>query len=221
MNNELLFLLHTFLIGGTALACLYLGSEALVAFIVTQAIIANLFVLKQISLFGFNATAADVYIIGSVLGINLLQEYFGRQKARRAIWSSFLLLIFYTITSQFQLIYSPANTDFAHEPFSKLLHFMPRITIASIIVYLIVQHIDSYTYALMQRFCGNRWLIARNIATISFSQLIDTILFGMIGLYGIIPHIIEVMIVSYTIKMCMVLLVSPFIGLTRKIAEPL
>lgn len=221
MNNELLFLLHTFLIGSTALACLYLGAEALVAFIVTQAIIANLFVLKQISLFGFNATAADVYIVGSVLGINLLQEYFGRPKARKAIWTSFLLLIFYTITSQFQLIYSPANTDFAHEPFSKLLHFMPRITIASIIVYLIVQHIDSYTYALMQKLCGKRWLVTRNIITISFSQLIDTILFGLIGLYGIIPHIVEVMIVSYTIKMCMVLLVSPFIGLTRKIAEPL
>lgn len=220
MNNEFLFLLHTFLIGSTALICLKLGSQALVAFMVTQAIIANLFVLKQITLFGWNATAADVYIIGSVLGINLLQEYFGKTLARKAIWISFLLLVFYTIVSQFQLWYQPSRQDFAHQHFSTLLHFMPRITLASIVVYLLVQHIDSYTYAFMQKIWGKKWLITRNIITISFSQLLDTLLFGMLGLYGIIPHILEVMVVSYTIKMCMLFLISPFIGLTRKIAEP-
>lgn len=221
MLNELLFIAHAFIVGGMALVALALGRQALVAFISVQAILANLFVIKQIKLFGFTATAADVYIVGSVLGLNLLQEYYGKKIARNAIWASFAMLIFYTIVSQFQIWYLPGVDDFAHDHFQALLHHMPRIAIASIFVYLIVQHIDSFTFDFLKRIMNKRFFVVRNYLTISFSQLIDTVLFTVLALYGIIPDIFQVMIVSYTIKMIMVFLVTPLIGLTHKIAEPM
>lgn len=190
---------------------LKLGAEALTAFLCVLAVIANLFVIKQITLFGLTATAADVYIVGSVLTLNLLQEYYGKQLARKAVWISFFLMIFYTIVSQIHITYTPSISDFSHNYYYQLLSYMPRITSASIIVYLIVQHFDTYFYAILKSFFNSRYLLLRNIISISISQLLDTILFSFLGLYGIISHIGEVMIIAFTIKIISMVLLTPLV----------
>lgn len=215
--NELIFLAHIIFIGITCLVTLKMGAEALVAFLCVQPIIANLFVLKQITLFGFTATAADVYIVGSVITLNLIQEYFGKALARKAIWISFGMLVFYTIATQFQIWYQPSPVDIMHEYFYNLLQFMPRITIASMITYLVVQHIDSFTYGFFNKLFAGKHLLLRNYATITISQLLDTLLFSFLGLYGILADLPQVMLVSFVIKIGVMLTSSPFILLTKKI----
>ncbi len=215
--NELIFLAHIIFIGITCLVSLKFGAEALVAFLCVQPIIANLFVLKQITLFGFTATAADVYIVGSVITLNLIQEYFGKALARKSIWISFLMLLFYTIATQFQIWYAPSPVDMAHGYFFQLLQFMPRLTIASMITYLIVQHIDSFTYGFFNKLFAGKHLLLRNYSTIAISQLLDTLLFSFLGLYGILADLPQVMIVSFSIKMGVMLAASPFILFTRRI----
>jgi uncharacterized integral membrane protein (TIGR00697 family) len=215
--NELLFFAHICLIGITILCALQMGASALIAFLSALAIIANLFVLKQITLFGFTATAADVYIVGSVIALNLIQEYFGKAIARKAIWISFFLLVFYTIASQFHLWYQPSEVDTAHEYFFKLLQFMPRITIASMITYLIVQYFDSYLYGFFKKLFAGNYLLLRNYLTIIISQFLDTLLFSFLGLFGILSNLLQVMIISFAIKILVMLLSSPFIIFTKKI----
>ena len=217
--NELIFIAHVFFVGISCLIALSLGNQALVAFLCIQALLANLFVLKQISFFGFNATAADVYIVGSVLTLNLIQEYFGRVSAQRAIWTSFFLLLFYTIASQFQLWYQPSSLDMVNPYFQHLLQFMPRIMAASMITYLIVQYIDSFTYAFFKYVLHGRYLIVRNCMTILISQLLDTVLFSFLGLYGIVGNLWQIMLVSYCIKIIITVLITPFLIFTRLIIK--
>jgi uncharacterized PurR-regulated membrane protein YhhQ (DUF165 family) len=78
MLNESVFFLQVVLIIAFSLLALKRGSAALTTWITVQALLANLFVLKQITLFGLNVTASDGFAIGSLLGINLLQEYFSK-----------------------------------------------------------------------------------------------------------------------------------------------
>jgi len=215
--NELLFILYSIVVALTALAALYLGSQALVAYISVLAVLANVFVLKQITLFGWQATASDVLVIGSVLGLNLLHEYFGKEDALRAVWASFLLLVFYTIVSQLHVIYLPSECDFAHTHFFALFQYMPRITIASLVTYFIVQRIDVILYAALRKIWRERFLVFRNVFSISISQLLDTVLFGLLGLYGLIDNLGEVLIVSYVIKLVSLALVGPFIVMSKKI----
>ena len=214
--NELIFLFHLICVSVTTLIMLKIGFEALCAFLCIQAILANLFVIKQISLFGLNATASDVYIVGSVLTLNLIQEYYGKEKARTTIWISFGLLIFYTIVSQIHVSYIPSATDFAQEWYAQLLSFMPRITIASMFVYLIVQHFDTHFYALLKKLFKNNYLVIRNMISITVSQALDTILFSIAGLYGIIDNIGQIMIVSFTIKIVTMLLLTPSLIIIKK-----
>lgn len=214
--NELLFLFHLICISATTIIMLKMGSEALVAFLCVQAILANLFVIKQITLFGLTATASDMYIVGSVLSLNLLQEYYGKHLARKAIWVSFCLLIFYTIVSQIHIYYIPSPSDFSHNYYYSLLSYMPRLTSASIIVYLIVQHFDTYFYAILKRIFEGKHLLVRNLISITVSQAFDTILFSLLGLYGIINDIGQVMLVAFTVKMITMMLLTPSVFIIKK-----
>ena len=195
---------------------LAIGNQALCSFLCVQAILANLFVIKQITLLGFTATASDMYIVGSVLTLNLLQEYYGKDEARRAIWISFSMLLFYTIVSQIHLLYIPALSDFSQTHYHALLSFMPRLATASIIVYLIVQHFDTFFYGLLKKRFNGHYLWARNIISITVSQAFDTILFSFLGLYGIIGNLREIMVVSFGIKMATMLLLTPMLLLVKK-----
>jgi|SRR4030095_1214533 len=215
--NELIFLAHTIIIATFALGSLALGRSALVAFICICCIIANLFVIKQITFFGLTATCSDAFTVGAVLGLNLLQEYFGKEIAKRTIWINFFLLIFYTIISQIHCAYIPNYADTTQEHFMPLLNLMPRIAIASLFVYLVTQMADYYLYGILKKTFHGKYIIIRNYSSIALCQLLDTVLFSFLGLYGIIEDIWQVIAISYAIKLISIIIATPFVGFSQKI----
>jgi len=217
MINELLFLVHIIIISCFALGALKLGKEALIAFICMQCILANLFVIKQTTLFGFTATCSDAFTVGAVFGLNLLQEYFGKSMAKLAIWISFAFMLFYALLSQIHLHYIPSITDSAQIHFESILQFMPRIVTASFLVYLIVQFIDCHLYEFLKNLFQGSYLIGRNYISIMLCQFFDTVLFSFLGLYGIIDNIGEIILVSYLIKMVVMITSTPFLVLSKRI----
>lgn len=215
--NELIFIVHTIIITVFALGSLALGRAALVTFVCICCILANLFVIKQITLFGLTATCTDAFTVGATIGLNLLQEYFGKEITKKTIWLNFFMLIFYAIVSQIHLLYVPNSADFMNQHFVSLLSLMPRIIIASFSVYLIAQMADYYLYGLLKKIFHDRYIILRNYASITLCQLLDTILFSFLGLYGIIDNIWDVIIISYLVKLASIVIATPFVGFSRKI----
>lgn len=208
--NELLFFAHTVFISVFALIALALGKEILIAFICLQSILANLFVIKPIMLCGLTATGADAFTIGAVFGFHLLQEFYGRSITQKTIWGSFLLLIFFLIAGYIHLGYLPHSSDLSQEHFCALFSLMPRIALASLTSYLITQHIDCLVFDVMKHYFKSNYLPLRNLVCASFSQALDTILFSMLGLYGIIEHIGQIILVSFIIKLIALVLTTPF-----------
>jgi uncharacterized integral membrane protein (TIGR00697 family) len=216
MINEIIFIFHASLLSIFLLVALRLGKEALITLICLYGVLANLFVTKQITLFNLDATASDAFAVAAILGLNILQEYFGAVIAQRTIWISFFTLITYTIASQLHLWYAPSTLDYMHGHFCALLEVMPRITIASITVFLIVQILDRWLYAKLQNMCGTRYFLIRNYASLLICQLIDTILFSFLGLWGIVGNIWHIIIVSYMIKLVSITLTTPWLSLSTK-----
>jgi len=66
-------------------------------------------------------------------------------------------------------------------------------------------------------YCANRYLVARNYASIAITQLVDTVLFSFLGLYGIIHNITSIIIVSYAIKLLAVVIATPFVAISHKV----
>ncbi len=217
--NELLFLIHITILSLASLGALALGKEALVVFVCLQSVLANLFVTKQMTLCGLNATTADAFTIGSVIGLNLLQEYFGKQIAQKAIWINLGAQVLYIAATQLHLAYQPNAFDTMHSHCYALLSVMPRIVITSVAVFFVVQQLDYLLYGVLKKRFADRFLVFRNCISLGICQLLDTVLFTGIALYGIANNLTEIIIVSYTIKLIAIALITPCLALTRYIVS--
>jgi len=217
--NEILFFLHVASVGFFALLSLFISKNALITFICLQGILANLFVIKQMMLFGFNVTCSDVFAVGALLGTNLLQEHYGKEIAKKVVWLNFLFLFFYLLMSQFHLWYQPSNFDVAHQFYSAILQFMPRITVASLFTFLIVQRLDVALYAGLKKLFKSRFLLFRNLCSLICSQFVDTLMFSFLGLYGIVNSVFDIILLSFIIKICIIFSSSPIILLSKIILK--
>ncbi|HSX13165.1 MAG TPA: queuosine precursor transporter [Chlamydiales bacterium] len=198
MTNEILFFIHIFVCVGLVFLASRIGKKALVTLIVLQAVFANLFVVKQMSLFGFSVTCSDVFAIGGILGLNLFQEKYGKEEANRVIKASFLGLVFFMIMSKIHLLYTPLAADTTHEAFVQILSHTSRITIASIGVYWIVQKIDVRLFAFLKTLFTSFPL--RVGISLVLTQFLDTVLFSIIGLYGVVDSLFDVIVLSFFVK---------------------
>lgn len=198
--NNLIFVSHTIIIALTTVFATRLGVHFVISTLAVFGILANLFVLKQISLFGLEVTSADVFIVGISLGLNLLQEKFDKNTAQLAVWVSFWCLLVYTVLSQFQVWYLPNSLDTMHAYFLALFTLTPRLTIASLTSYLVSQTIDVNLYAHLKKYAKCSAII-RNFSTIAVSQLADTIIFSLLGLYGLGYHLMHIIVFSYCVKL--------------------
>lgn len=214
--NELIFLMHTTVVSSGILLATYLGVEALAALIISYCLLANLFVLKTITLCGFTATAADAFTIGATLGLNMLQEYYGKEPTRRTLNANMLILGIYMLMVLIHLWYVPALTDTTHSLYYGLLYPVPRIVIASAAVYFCAQKIDYSLYGMLKAHTPPSWLVVRNYGSVVVSQLFDTVAFSLLGLYGLVDNIGSIIFVSYAVKLLAVLLCTPFIIASRR-----
>lgn len=209
--NELLFLIQTFLIIGFAFWALKLGQSALTAWVVVQALLANLFVLKQITLFGFNVTASDAFAIGSLLGLNFLQEYFSKEAAKKATWICFFFMIFFVLVSQLHLLYAPSPYDTTQPAFLTILSASPRLLVASMGVFFLVQQIDVRFFAFLKKCLPKTGFAIRVAMALIVSQFLDTFLFSFAGLYGIVVSVIDIILISFMIKLIVIFCFTSFV----------
>lgn len=215
MLNEILFFLEVVLIVGFALGALRFGKGALVAWVAIQAIIANLFVMKQITLAGFNVTASDAFAIGSLLGLNLLQEYFGKEEARTAVWICFFFMIFFVCVSQIHMLFTPSSFDTTHNAFTSILSSSPRLLIASLTVFFVVQQLDILLFSSLKNFFPQQSFSFRTGISLIVSQLVDTVLFSFAGLYGIVASMVDIIFVSLAVKLIVILCFTSIVKWTR------
>ncbi|MFC1854382.1 queuosine precursor transporter [Candidatus Dependentiae bacterium] len=215
MANEFIFLLHVVLTISFSLGMLVLGRGALFAAIALQAVFANLFVIKQISLFGFSVTAADAYIVGCMMCSNFLQEFYGKKSADMATWVFAVGFIWYVAAGWVHLAYNPLPADWAQPHFFAILKHAPRIVFASLIALFTAMRINSLVFYVVPSFLGLKVLWLRNLVSIGLSQFADTAIFAFLGLYGLVESVWQIIFVATTIKILVVSLASPFSEIAR------
>ncbi len=217
--NNLIFGIHCILIVLLNLGAIRLGRSAMIATIAVYGILANLFVLKQVTLFGLQVTSADPFIIGISLGLNLLQENFDKKSAKTALWTGFWCLIAYTILSQIQLGYTPNSFDISHVHFNAILSLSPRLTVAALCSYFVSQSWELWFYSYLKNKLPN-WFTLRNWISIGSSQLIDTVLFSLIGLAGLGYNLWHIIGFSYIIKIAAMLIATSLVTLLKSHFKP-
>jgi len=213
--NEFLFFCQIIVLCSFLLMSLKLGKTCLFIFTSIQPLFCNLFVFKQITLFNMNVSSAEAYAVTSILGMNLLREYFGRKEAMKAIYFSFLNLFLFTVMTQFQLRFTPNTFDWGHQAYSQLFCTTPRIVLCSFISFFLSERLDLAIFSFLKdRFTfGN--ITFRYVTSTCISQIFDTAFITFFGFYGVLDNLIQLMIFSYMIKVLVILFSSVFAHISR------
>lgn len=228
LSNEALFFLQVIIIAISLVIGLMIGRGALESLVALFAAMMNLFVLKEVELFGLTVTPTDAFTIGVVFGLNLIHELYGYAAAKRAIWVGFYTTTLMMIFSQIHLAFTPAPCDMCSPSYVIVLASLPRLVTASLITYLIVMFLDTWWYRYLK---SKAWpiiggsgphkqhhlhLMLRNLVAVAPTQFLDTLLFSLMGLSGIVHHLSHIILVSYSIKLLAILLVTPFLLVSKK-----
>ena len=217
--NEILFILWTTVVLAGVLAAWRFGGKAGVWGAIGLCIVlANLFVTKQITLFGLAATGGNSLYGAIFLATDVLNEHMGKREARRAVWFGWVCALAFLVATQVFLLFAPSSFDFVHDAMRTLFSLSPRIVAASLVAYLVSQTHDVVAYHAWRVRTGGRKLWVRNLASTSVSQLIDSVIFTSIAFLGVFPLmvVVQVAISTYLLKLLVALLDTPFIYLSAR-----
>jgi uncharacterized integral membrane protein (TIGR00697 family) len=216
MLNEILFFSLIGLCCTAVLVAAQRGASMLMALIGLFVVLMNLVVLKQVQLFGWEATTADGLGIAAGLGVNLLREYGSVGLARRAIWLSFGMAAMTALIGYCVVSFAPSPTDQGHQAVAML--FLPslRILSASLASFLICEQFEIRWFGWLKKQWSGRHLAVRHMASLAGSQALDTALFSWLGLSGWVEPLWEIACVSYVVKLAAIAVSGPFMALSKR-----
>lgn len=189
------------------------GKTGLFVWIGFSTVLANLQVVKTIEIFGLTATLGNAMYGSAFLVTDILNEKYGKEEAKKAVWLGFFTLLSMTVIMQMVLLFKPHEVDFAQEHLSAIFGILPRIALGSLCAYLVSQFADVYIFTyLKKKFPSDGQFWIRNNGSTMISQLLDTIVFTSIAFLGVYPvnQWLQIFITTYLLKFIIAALDTPF-----------
>ncbi|MDN9009550.1 queuosine precursor transporter [Brevibacillus laterosporus] len=197
----------------------FFGKVGLYAWIGFATVLANIQVVKIVELFGFAMTLGNTMYATIYLCSDLLNEKYGQEQAKKAVWFGFFTLIATTIIMQMSLTFVPHPDELAkQDALAMIFGIMPRLVIASLTSYFISQFLDVRIYTFLKKvFPKRNQLWIRNNGSTLISQLVDTVLFCTIAFLGELPMDIwfDIILTTYLIKFVVSAASTPILYIAR------
>ena len=228
MRNEALLIVTLLVLYGSVLLWFALfGTSGLMGFTVFATIAANIEVLILVQAFGMEMTLGNILFATTFLVTDILSEIAGKKQAQQAVWIGIAANVLFVVVSQSWLMYIPSAEDWVTPSMRSIFSNTPRLMLASLAVYAIVQVFDVWLYHkwwdLTQRLSGDRrgYLWVRNNGSTLISQLLNAILYTAFAFYGMydIPILVSIVLSSYVIFIFTSLLDTPIVYWARLIHE--
>lgn len=217
MLNASLLVLQIFIISWITFLCLKVGEKAVNAWLCTIVIAFNLFVLKQVNIFGMELNTTKAIGVCYFLGLNLMQEYYGRKCAKTHVMIASLCTFGFVALQQIHMKFTPNHYDSTQEAYARILDMMPAITAVSFITFIAVQLWDIRFYAWLQERIAEKRLTLRVTISLMVSQVIDVLLFyGLMSFFEEIwGNIWDLIFFTILIKFVVIFMVAPYTAMAR------
>lgn len=154
------------------------------------------------------------YVLGDVLA-----EVYGLRRARRAIWTGFVLAGVMALTFLVVDAAPPAADWPNQEAWTAVLGFVPRIVVASLVGYLAGQFLNAIVLVRLKQRAGESRLWVRLVTSTVVGELADTVMFCTIafGPLGAVfgggsiptPQLVNYIVVGWVYKVLVEILLLP------------
>lgn len=225
--NEIILVSQVFLFYG-ALIGLYrfFGSKGVLAWSILAAIAMNIECLIQIHAFGMDMTGGNILFASTFLATDIISEMYGKKMAHHFVNINIATAVIFVIVSQSWLFFQPNSVDFIFPHVENIFRNVPRIMIASLVTYALVQKIDIWLYHLIWKKTTNlsnsrvSFLWLRNNGATLTSQFINAILFNFGAFYLMEPeftagYCFGISMATFVIYIVTTFMDTPFIYLAR------
>ena len=195
---------------------------ALTTLFATCLIVANIIAVKLVSIGGWVVPAGVIAYPLTFLFTDVIAELYGRKVASRVIWVGFGVSVLMVILIFWGGLLPPAPFWEGQSAYESILRMVPRITLASMIAYLVSQHHDIFAFHFWRQKTKGRFLWLRNNASTMVSQALDTGIFITIAFWGTVPTgiLTNMLLTQYVIKLVIAAVDTPFcyvlVGLLRE-----
>ena len=220
MTNNILLFISIFIIFSVVLIIKrFLGKSGLIGYIGIATILANIMITKSVDLLGMGATLGNVLFASNFLVTDILTENYGYKEAKKGVKFGIISVLFFLLITQLALLYIPNANDIANESFKTLFSLAPKITLASVVLFILSNIVDIKLYEFLRKKTnGKKMWLRNNICTI-LSNCTENFLFYFIAFYGVLPTeaLLASAISATIIEVIIALLDTPFLYLSKKI----
>jgi uncharacterized integral membrane protein (TIGR00697 family) len=151
-------------------------------------LLANILAVKKIDLGPFVLTGGLFVFPITFLLTDAINEIFGRIVANRLVWFGFASMALAAAVIQIVIAVPPSAMWAEQEAFQTVLGGTLRITIASMVAYLVSQFHDVWAFDFWKKKTKGKYLWLRNNASTVVSQTIDSTIFILIAFAGLMPN---------------------------------
>lgn len=184
------------------------------AFFVGLLILSNILAVKIFSIAGFAyLPAAVLFYVFTYPITDIVCEVYGGKVARRMIYSGSLIQFLATMLIYGTIQLPPAPFFMLEHEFEAVLGPSIQITGASLLSFLVSQHLDVHIFQRLKADHGEKKLWLRSNLSTTVSQLVDTTLFITIAFYGTMPimDIVGLIVTQYGFKLLASFLLIPLV----------
>ncbi len=173
---------------------------------------ANIIAVKLVAIGGWIVPAGVIAYPLTFLFTDVIAELYGSKTASRVVWLGFGVSVLMALLVLAGGLLPPASFWAGQPAYQSILGMVPRITLASMIAYLLSQHHDVYAFHFWRRKTKGRFLWLRNNASTMVSQALDTAIFITIAFWGTVPAgtLTNMLLSQYLIKLVIAVADTPF-----------
>jgi queuosine precursor transporter len=175
----------------------------LAAFFATSLVTANIVAVKLLEFGPLVVPAGTIMIFPLTYVIaNITTEVYGYSRTRQIIWLGFLCNLLAGGAIYLTQVLPPAGFWDGQEAYERILGFVPRLLLASLIAYLAGEFVNAFVLAKMKIFTRGRYLWTRTIGSSTLGQGIDSLIFVTIAFVGVIAgdDLLRTIVASWLLK---------------------
>ena len=184
-------------------------------------VVSNILGVKLFAVGEFMLPAAVIVYMATFLITDVIGEVYGKKNARRTVQAGFFtqLVVLLFIYLAIELPPAPAFTMQAE--YEMILGGSFQVIAASLVSYMVSQHLDVSIFHRLKTRHGARKLWLRNNVSAGVTQLVDTGLFITIAFFGTVPleAMLGMIAAQYVAKMVIVIIDTPIVYLLVRVAR--
>lgn len=228
MSNELVLIISLIVTYTAVIVLFKLFKEAgLYLCTIVATIAANIEALIVVDAFGMEMTLGNILFASTFLVTDIMSEIYGKKAAQKAVYLGIATSVVFILITQSWFLYTPNGNDWVMPSIQGVFSNTPRMMLAGVAVYVIVQMFDVWIYhkwwKLTEKKFGDskRFLWLRNNGSTLISQLLNSVLFTWAAFYGIYETgtLVSITLSSYIIFVILSLADTPFIYIARRIYD--